>query len=159
MEGFRWILPNKLAGAAQPGLMSPLEDDVRFLVRAGIRHVVSLRRDPPVPETHRAYTQPPTGPGLHLSHFSIDDMSSPTPERAYALCGDLIRGFDTIGATLLLIINIVCLNLGSKLVLLARGVHARRWFEKEKSRRSTIIWVLVWAVILVLLLALAAFTG
>jgi len=56
------------------------------------------------------------------------------------------------GAGLLLAVNIVCLNLSAKLVLLLRGVRPRTWWEKEKARRATIAYILIWVLSLALLL-------
>lgn len=49
-----------------------------------------------------------------------------------------------IGAGLLLSINIVCVNLASKIVFLVKGISPRKWLEKEKARRAMTIYVLVW---------------
>ncbi len=58
------------------------------------------------------------------------------------------------GAALLLGINIVCLNIAAKLVLLARGYRPRRFYEKERARKAMlrvmIGWVLTLAVLVVL---------
>lgn len=61
-----------------------------------------------------------------------------------------------IGAGLLLAINIVSVNLASKIVFLFRGVRPRTWLEKEKAKRAMIVYVVVWIVTL-LLLVLAIF--
>lgn len=56
------------------------------------------------------------------------------------------------GAGLLLAVNIVCLNLSAKLVFLLRGVGPRTWWEKEKARRATIVYIAIWLVSLIILL-------
>ena len=58
------------------------------------------------------------------------------------------------GAGLLLAINIVCVNLASKLVFFYKGIRPRTWFEKEKAKRAMIRYVLGWAVTLAVLLVL-----
>lgn len=54
-------------------------------------------------------------------------------------------------AGLLLAINIVCVNLASKVVFFIKGIYPRNWWEKEKARRAMVIYVMVWIVTLVLL--------
>ncbi|MEQ8663822.1 MAG: TIGR00341 family protein [Gammaproteobacteria bacterium] len=58
------------------------------------------------------------------------------------------------GAGLLLAVNIVSVNLASKLVFFARGIHPRTWLEKEKARRAMLRYVLGWVVTLGVLLVL-----
>ncbi len=58
------------------------------------------------------------------------------------------------GAGLLLAINIVCVNLASKLVFYFRGVRPRTWLEKKKARQSMIRYVLGWFFTLVALSSL-----
>ncbi len=57
-----------------------------------------------------------------------------------------------VGAGLLLAINVVCVNLSSKLVFFIKGVRPRTWWEKEKAKRAMFVFVLMWLVTLVLLL-------
>lgn len=59
-----------------------------------------------------------------------------------------------IGAGLLLAINIVCVNLASKIVFFLKGIHPRTWLEKEKAKRAMFRYVLGWIVILLALLLL-----
>lgn len=64
----------------------------------------------------------------------------------------LMVGFHDFGrainAGLLLAINIVCVNLASKIVFLFKGVRPRTWLEKEKARRAMVVYVVVWVVTL-----------
>ncbi len=57
-----------------------------------------------------------------------------------------------IGAGLLLAVNIVCVNLASKLVFIAKGINPRTWLEKEKAKRAMVIYVLGWAITLIILM-------
>lgn len=57
-----------------------------------------------------------------------------------------------VGAALLLAVNVVCVNLASKIVFLVKGIHPRTWLEKEKARRAMAVYVLGWFVALLLLL-------
>jgi len=55
------------------------------------------------------------------------------------------------GAALLLAINVVCVNLSSKVVFFVKGIHPRTWMEKEKARRAMVIYILGWLVTLIIL--------
>ena len=57
-----------------------------------------------------------------------------------------------MGAGLLLAINIVCINLAAKVVFLLKGIRPRTWWEKEKAKRASRIYLAVWSVTLLLLL-------
>ncbi|MDI3260267.1 MAG: TIGR00341 family protein [Sinobacteraceae bacterium] len=57
-------------------------------------------------------------------------------------------------AGLLLAVNIVCVNLASKIVFYVRGIRPRTWLEKEKAKRATFIYVLGWLVSLLILMAI-----
>lgn len=58
----------------------------------------------------------------------------------------------TIGASLLLAANVVCLNLAAKLVFLVKGIRPRGWTERKKARRTMLAYLLAWLVSLVLLI-------
>jgi uncharacterized hydrophobic protein (TIGR00341 family) len=55
------------------------------------------------------------------------------------------------GAALLLAVNIVCINLSSKLVFLFRGIKPRTWLEAHKANQSRLLYIGVWVVMLALL--------
>ena len=57
-----------------------------------------------------------------------------------------------VGAGLLLAINVVCVNLASKVVFYVKGIRPRSWWEKEKSRRARVVYVLIWLGTLVVLM-------
>ncbi len=59
-----------------------------------------------------------------------------------------------IGASLLLAINIVSVNLSAKLAFIAKGVKPRTWLEKNKATQSRWVSVIFWLVSLGLLLTL-----
>jgi hypothetical protein len=48
---------------------------------------------------------------------------------------------------------VVCVNLASKVVFLIKGIHPRTWVEKKKAKHATVVYVLVWVVTLLILLA------
>jgi uncharacterized hydrophobic protein (TIGR00341 family) len=58
-----------------------------------------------------------------------------------------------LGAALLLVANVVCVNLAANLVLLFKGVKPRTWLEKQKARQSTRVYIGFWIVLLLLLIA------
>lgn len=57
-----------------------------------------------------------------------------------------------IGASLLLAINIVSVNLSAKLAFIAKGVKPRTWIEKNKATQSRWVSIVFWLVSLGLLL-------
>jgi len=57
-----------------------------------------------------------------------------------------------IGAGLLLAINIVCVNLSSKILFYVKGVRPRTWFEKEKARHAITRYIVGWLITLAALL-------
>lgn len=57
-----------------------------------------------------------------------------------------------VGAGLLLAINIVCVNLASKIVFFIKGIRPRTWMEKEKAKRAMVVYIAGWLVTLILLI-------
>ena len=58
------------------------------------------------------------------------------------------------GAALLLAVNIVCVNLSAKIVLLVRGVKPRTWIAKNKAKQSVAVYIAIWAISLLVLMFL-----
>jgi uncharacterized hydrophobic protein (TIGR00341 family) len=56
------------------------------------------------------------------------------------------------GAGLLLAVNIVCVNLAAKIVLLARGVKPRTWLAMKKARQSLAAYIAIWVISLAVLI-------
>ena len=56
-----------------------------------------------------------------------------------------------LGATLLLAVNLVCVNLASNITFLFKGIKPRTWYEKKKAKQSLIIFVLFWLIALTVL--------
>ena len=56
-----------------------------------------------------------------------------------------------LGAALLLTVNIVCINLSSKLVFLFRGIQPRTWLEAHKAKQSRLLYIAIWIILLMLL--------
>ena len=59
-----------------------------------------------------------------------------------------------MGAALLLIANVVCLNLATKIVFLIKGISPRTWWEKEKAKRAMRVYIGVWLTGLTILVIL-----
>jgi len=57
-----------------------------------------------------------------------------------------------MGASLLLAINIVSVNLSAKLAFIAKGVKPRTWIEQNKATQSRWVSIVFWLVSLGLLL-------
>ena len=56
-----------------------------------------------------------------------------------------------VGAGFLLAINVVCVNLASKLVFFFKGVRPRTWWEREKAKRAMVVFILMWFLTLIIL--------
>ncbi|MFZ5905976.1 MAG: TIGR00341 family protein [Nitrospirota bacterium] len=56
------------------------------------------------------------------------------------------------GAALLLAVNMVCVNLATKVVFFVKGVRPRRWLEKENARRAMRNYLAVWLITLAILI-------
>lgn len=56
-----------------------------------------------------------------------------------------------IGAFLLLVANVVCINLAGVVTFMVQGVRPRTWWEGERARRASRIAVGIWFALLVLL--------
>ena len=57
-----------------------------------------------------------------------------------------------LGAAILLAVNIVCINLSSKLVFLFRGIQPRSWLEARKAKQSRLLYIVLWVATLALLI-------
>lgn len=57
-----------------------------------------------------------------------------------------------IDAGLLLAINIVCVNLASKIVFFTKGIRPRTSSEKAKASRAMVVYIMGWIIALVILL-------
>jgi uncharacterized hydrophobic protein (TIGR00341 family) len=53
-----------------------------------------------------------------------------------------------IGSGILLLINLISINLASKVVFFIKGIRPREWNEKEKSKKAMVIYITSWVVIL-----------
>lgn len=76
---FKWIIPGKLAGMGQPGLLRDAEEDLTAIALAGIKRLVSLTNHPEPADRLEAF-------GIQGAHWPIRDMCAPTPEAMASLC-------------------------------------------------------------------------
>jgi uncharacterized hydrophobic protein (TIGR00341 family) len=58
-----------------------------------------------------------------------------------------------LGAFLLLVTNVICVNLAGVCTFLFQGIRPATWWEKEKAKRATLAAIAVWVVLLVILAA------
>jgi uncharacterized hydrophobic protein (TIGR00341 family) len=63
------------------------------------------------------------------------------------------------GAALLLAVNVVCVLLSAKVVFLLRGVKPRTWLDSERARQSRTLYLGLWALLLVVLVAVVVLRG
>ncbi|MEN8176248.1 MAG: TIGR00341 family protein [Pseudomonadota bacterium] len=63
------------------------------------------------------------------------------------------------GAALLLAVNIVCVILAAKIVFLIKGVKPRTWLERSRARQSMVTYLLLWATLLTILVAVIVLRG
>lgn len=74
MQGFSWVLFEKLAGMARPGSFDSLDDDAQELQRKGISLLVSLTESAPNPDVLARYD-------IATIHLPIPDFTPPQPEQ------------------------------------------------------------------------------
>lgn len=92
IEAFTWILPEALAGSAQPGLMRKLEDDLAWLRECDIDHLFSLTEEPlPVEGLE----------GFERHHFPIPDMGIVQPRRMEEACAAILTTIRSGGRVLI----------------------------------------------------------
>jgi uncharacterized hydrophobic protein (TIGR00341 family) len=61
-----------------------------------------------------------------------------------------------MGATLLLVVNIVCINLSAKLVFLLKGIRPRQWYEQKRAGQAMFWYILFWTITLIVLAGIIA---
>lgn len=57
-----------------------------------------------------------------------------------------------VGAALLLAVNLVCVLLAAKVAFLVKGVKPRTWIERNRAKQSVVIYISLWAVLLLALI-------
>lgn len=64
-----------------------------------------------------------------------------------------------IGAAILTLTNLICINLAGVVTFLLQGVRPRSWWEAEKAKKATRIAIVIWFVLLVIFAVLIWFWG
>lgn len=64
-----------------------------------------------------------------------------------------------LGALLLLLSNIICINLAGVVTFLAQGIQPRNWWEAKKAKKYTARAILLWIFLLALLAAILFLTA
>ena len=58
---------------------------------------------------------------------------------------------EALGALLLLLTNLICINLAGVVTFLLQGVRPRTWWEAKQAKKATRDAILIWATLLILL--------
>jgi uncharacterized hydrophobic protein (TIGR00341 family) len=61
-----------------------------------------------------------------------------------------------IGAAMLLVANIACVNLAAQVVFAVKGVRPRTWSERKNARRAVIVNITTWVALIAVLVAIIA---
>jgi len=63
-----------------------------------------------------------------------------------------------LGALLLLVTNIICVNLAGVTTFLVQGIRPRKWWEASKAKKATRTAIILWTVLLAILIAVIIFS-
>jgi uncharacterized membrane protein len=58
-----------------------------------------------------------------------------------------------LGALLLLLVNLICINLAGVVTFLARGIRPLTWWEEKKAKKATRMAISIWTILLLALVA------
>jgi atypical dual specificity phosphatase len=78
-DGFVWLLPGRLAGTPQPGIVLNIDYDLQALQRVGVTVLMSLIERPLEEDELKRY-------GMTLLWYPVRDMEAPTIETAKRIC-------------------------------------------------------------------------
>ncbi|MEV8467041.1 TIGR00341 family protein [Fluviibacterium sp. DFM31] len=76
------------------------------------------------------------------------------PATAIGLFLGFSQGYHALEAGVMLLMNVVCINLSAQAVMLTRGITPRRWYEKKRAKRHSVINGVIWLSLLVVLAVL-----
>ena len=65
---------------------------------------------------------------------------------------------EALGALLLLVTNIICVNLAGVTTFLVQGIRPRKWWEASKAKKATRTAITLWSVLLAILIAVIIFS-
>lgn len=71
LMNFSWLEGGKVAGSAQPGLRSEVEEDLRFIRAVGLKAIISLTEKPLPPEALNALD-------FSYLHLPVEDFTPPS---------------------------------------------------------------------------------
>ncbi len=57
-----------------------------------------------------------------------------------------------VGAGMLFLVNLICINLSGVMVFMAKGISPRRWWEAKKARKSVWNSIMLWTILLLILI-------
>jgi uncharacterized hydrophobic protein (TIGR00341 family) len=57
-----------------------------------------------------------------------------------------------LGAGMLFLINLICINLSGVAVFMVKGISPRKWWEAEKAKRSVRNSIMIWTLLLIILI-------
>lgn len=83
--GFRWMRPGVYGGTPQPGMFTPMRDDLDALARLRVTHLVTLTESPIHVQEMACFD----AAGITPIFFPIEDMMAPEPDACAALCAHL----------------------------------------------------------------------
>ncbi len=61
-----------------------------------------------------------------------------------------------IGAGMLLVANVACVNLAAQVIFLTKGIKPRTWFEQQSARKAVLVNLTTWIVLLAILVGVIA---
>lgn len=134
-RGFAWLVPGRLGGTRQPGLVGPIAEDLAALRRVGATLLVTLTDEWQAPEAALARA------GLAGLSFPIPDMEAPHPAAAAAFCAMLARRIEAGAVAVLhcragrgrtgtmLAAQLVWQGLSASDALAATRAHNPNWVE------------------------------
>lgn len=65
---------------------------------------------------------------------------------------------EAVGALLLLVTNIICVNLAGVTTFLVQGIRPRKWWEASKAKKATRTAITLWSVLLAILIAVVLYS-
>jgi uncharacterized membrane protein len=59
-----------------------------------------------------------------------------------------------IGALLLFLANLICVNLAGVATFLSQGIEPRTWWDAKKAKKATVLAIVGWALLLAILIVI-----
>ena len=61
-----------------------------------------------------------------------------------------------VGAAMLLVANVACVNLAAQVVFLAKGIKPRTWSERKSARHAVTVNIVTWVALIAVLIGVIA---